>query len=200
MTTPTLRYYLAPRSPWTYLGHQRVRQLAAKYGVPIEPRPFDLAKIFPVSGGLQLAQRPPQRQAYRLIELERWSKFLKLPMNLQPRHFPVEEHNASRMILAADRRCGAEAALDLAGACLAAVWVQERNIDDAATLQALADECGLPGADLWAASGDEEERYAQNTEAALQLGVFGAPWFEYRGESFWGQDRLDFLERAMQSS
>ncbi|MGE4336890.1 MAG: DsbA family protein, partial [Pigmentiphaga sp.] len=71
MTTPTLHYYLAPRSPWTYLGHRRVRELAAKYGVPIELRPFDLAKIFPVSGGLQLAQRPPQRQAYRLIELER---------------------------------------------------------------------------------------------------------------------------------
>ncbi|MCK9513717.1 MAG: 2-hydroxychromene-2-carboxylate isomerase [Pigmentiphaga sp.] len=200
MTTPTLRYYLAPRSPWTYLGHHRVRQLAAKYGVPIELRPFDLGEIFPITGGLQLAQRSPQRQAYRLIEIERWSKFLNLPMSLQPRHFPMEEHNAARMILAALRRFGTEAALDLAGACLKAVWSRELNIADPATLQTLAGECGLPGKELWDASAAEEESYASNTKAALELGVFGAPWYEYRGESFWGQDRLDFLERAMQSA
>jgi hypothetical protein len=56
---------------------------------PVRVRPMDLGKVFPVSGGLPLAKRAPQRQAYRLVELQRFRDHLKLPLNLQPRFFPV---------------------------------------------------------------------------------------------------------------
>ena len=68
----SIDYYLAPQSPWTYLGHARLVQMAAKHGAQVRLKPVDLGKVFPVSGGLPLAQRAPQRQAYRLLELARW--------------------------------------------------------------------------------------------------------------------------------
>ena len=66
-------YYFAPQSPWCYLGHQRFVDLAKKYGVKIDVKPCDLGKVFAISGGLPLAKRAPQRQAYRLVEMQRWS-------------------------------------------------------------------------------------------------------------------------------
>ena len=58
-------YYFAPQSPWTYLGHARFAELAARYGATVRIKPMDLGQVFPVSGGLPLGKRAPQRQAYR---------------------------------------------------------------------------------------------------------------------------------------
>src|SRR5438034_509491 len=106
-------YYFAPQSPWSYLGHQRFVDLAKKYEVKIEAKPFDLGKIFGVSGGLPLAKRAPQRQAYRLVEMQRWSEFLGLPMNLQPTFFQVAADPAAKLIIAAQLANGTDAAMSL---------------------------------------------------------------------------------------
>ena len=92
-------YYFSPQSPWTYLGHQRFLDIARRSGARIRVLPVDLGgKVFPVSGGLPLAKRAPQRQAYRLVELKRFSKWLDAPLNLQPRYFPVSPDDAARLI------------------------------------------------------------------------------------------------------
>ena len=78
-------YFTTPLSPWTYLGHDRFVAIAARHGASVRVLPMDLGKVFPVSGGLPLAKRAPQRQAYRLVELARWRDYLGLPLNLQPR-------------------------------------------------------------------------------------------------------------------
>ena len=85
----TVDYYLAPQSPWTYLGHERFARIAAAAGATARVLPIDLGKVFPVSGGLPLGQRAPQRQAYRLVELARFRAALGLPLNLKPKYFPV---------------------------------------------------------------------------------------------------------------
>ena len=78
-------YYFAPQSPWAYLGHQRFQNILKKSGAAVRVMPFDLGgKVFPISGGLPLGQRAPQRQAYRLTELERFSKWLGAPLHLKP--------------------------------------------------------------------------------------------------------------------
>lgn len=194
----TIHYYMVPASPWTYLGHERLVDIAGRHKARIEVRPFDLAtRVFPVSGGLPLPKRAPQRQAYRLIELERWSKFLGLELNLHPKHFPVDGEDASRLIIVAGQRHGEEAGVRMAGALLRAVWAQERDIADPATLSAIGDECGFDGAALLAARGDAAQDYERYTADALAAGVFGAPWYQYGSQPFWGQDRLDFLDRAL---
>lgn len=195
----TVDYYLAPQSPWAYLGHQRLADIVQRTGATVRVMPIDLGgKVFPISGGLPLGQRAPQRQAYRLVELQRFSQHLKVPLTLKPRYFPVGGDDAARLIIAADLAQGAQAAMKISGAILAACWAQERNMADDKVLTELLGEQDLP-VSLMEASHTQavQERYESCTQAAIDAGVFGAPSYVVDGEIFWGQDRLDFVERAL---
>ena len=192
-------YYYAPVSPWTYLGHARFAAIAQAAGAQVNVLPVDMGgKVFPVSGGLPLARRAPQRQAYRLVELKRFAEHLGLPLNLQPKHFPVAGDAAARLIIAVREREGGEAAMALTGALLRAVWVEERNIGEPAELAATLAALGLPPARLDdAESAAVRERYDADSQRAVDAGVFGAPTYVIDGELFWGQDRLDFVQRRL---
>jgi 2-hydroxychromene-2-carboxylate isomerase len=192
-----IEYYCALISPWTYLGSARLVEIARRYEAEIVVRPVDYSKIFPVSGGLPLAKRAEQRQAYRLVELRRWRDFLGVPLTLKPAFFPAAEGLAARMVVAA-RRQGLDA-LALAHAILRAVWAEERNIAEPATLVALAETAKLNGKALLAAAEDPvvAAEYQSDTDAAIARGIFGAPTYVYHDELFWGQDRLEFLDRAL---
>ncbi len=200
MTRTTVDYYFTPQSPWTYLGHARFAAIARRAGAEVRVRPVDLGAVFPVSGGLPLGKRAPQRQAYRLVEMTRFSRHLDLPINPQPKFFPVAGDDASRLIIAADLHDGTEAAMALCGAIFAAVWVQERNIADPAVLEAIAAECGLDARRAEQSHSQAvQERYDDYTRQAIEARVFGAPSYVVDGEIFWGQDRLDFVERALRA-
>ena len=192
-------YFFAPQSPWAYLGHQRFHNILKKSGAAVRVMPFDLGgKVFPISGGLPLGQRAPQRQAYRLTELERFSKWLGAPLHLKPTFFPVSGDDAAKLIIAVDMAVGADAAMNISGAILSAVWSQQRNIADEKTLAELLHEQHLPAACLEQTySQAVHERYESYTQMAIDAGVFGAPSYVLAGEIFWGQDRLDFVERAL---
>jgi 2-hydroxychromene-2-carboxylate isomerase len=192
-------YFFTPQSPWTYLGHQRFADIAKAAGARINVLPIDLGgKVFPVSGGLPLAQRAPQRQAYRLVELKRFSAHLGLPLTLHPKYFPVGGDAAARLIIAIDLHEGSDAAMALTGAVLRAVWVEEQNIADERALAALLAALGLPAHRLAdAQSAKVQARYEADTQRAIEAGVFGAPSYVINGEVFWGQDRLDFVQRRL---
>jgi 2-hydroxychromene-2-carboxylate isomerase len=197
----TIDYYFTPQSPWTYLGHARFAALAESAGAAVRVRPVDFGAVFPVSGGLPLGKRAPQRQAYRLVELARVSQHLGLPLVQKPKFFPVSGDDAARLIIAVDLNDGVNAALKLSGAIFNAVWAQERNIADPKVLDALVAECGLsPRRGEQAQSQAVQERYESYTQDAIAAGVFGAPSYVLDGEIFWGQDRLDFLERALKTT
>ncbi len=197
--TKKVDYFLAPVSPWTYLGHERFARIVADAGAQVAVKPMDLGKVFPVSGGLPLKDRAPQRQQYRLVELARWRDFLGLPLNIQPRFFPVSGDLAARSIVAADEIAGAGAAMRLAGAFLKACWAEERNIADPETARAICAEQGLDAAAVERLAGEPRiaERCAGYTREAIAAGVFGSPSYVVDGEIFWGQDRLDFLARKL---
>ncbi|MEY2803316.1 MAG: 2-hydroxychromene-2-carboxylate isomerase [Pseudomonadota bacterium] len=195
----TVDYYFAPPSPWTYLGHARLSEILRQRGCQVRVMPVDLGgKVFPISGGLPLGQRAPQRQAYRLVELQRFSQYLNAPLNVKPRYFPVAGDDSSRLIIAVDQLQGTEAAMAITGAVLAACWAQERNIADPKVLAELVAEQKLDPACLERANSQAvQEAYEQYTAQAIAAGVFGAPSYVVDGEIFWGQDRLDFLDRRL---
>ncbi|TEA78886.1 2-hydroxychromene-2-carboxylate isomerase [Allopusillimonas ginsengisoli] len=194
----TITYFFSPQSPWTYFGHDRLVAIAEKHGAVIDPRPCALNQaVFPASGGLPLKQRALQRVKYRLVELERWSNHLRIPLRVNPKHFPVDETLASLMITLAVMREGHEAGVRLTGGMLRAVWAQDRNIADKDTLIAVSKECGLDGASLYADREAAREQFDHYTQDAIERQVFGAPWYIYNQEPFWGQDRLEFLDRAL---
>ncbi len=193
-------YFVAPQSPWTYLGHERIVSLAARHGARLNCKPADFGKIFSVSGGLPLGKRAPQRQAYRLKELARWREATGLPLNIHPKFFPVAGDDAARLIIAARQRHGDAVALTLAGKVLKAVWADELDISDRTQLVQLAKASGA--ADLQAQDCDQaaaQAEYEANTQSAIDLQAFGAPWYQIGDEGFWGQDRLDFVARKLAS-
>lgn len=198
-TRTTIEYFFAPQSPWAYLGHQRLADIAEAAGADIKVLPVDLGgKVFPVSGGLPLAKRAPQRQAHRLVEMKRFADHLQLPMHLQPQYFPVAGDDAARLIIAVDMHDGTQAAMAITAAVLRGVWVQQRNIADAKDLAQMLAELDLPARRLDDARQPAvQARYESDTQRAVDAGVFGAPSYLIDGEIFWGQDRLDFVQRRL---
>ena len=197
--TKQVEYFMSPPSPYAYMGHDRFVAIAKAHDAEVVFKPFDIAKVFSVSGGLPVGQRSAQRQAYRLVELQRWSTHLNKQLNLHPAFFPVPGDPSAKLLIAAQTAHGTDAALTLAGALGLALWAEEKNIADAESLAAIADSCGLPGQQLVATSLTDSvaAAYARNTEEAIAAQVFGVPWFRINGESFWGQDRLEFVEQAL---
>ena len=196
--TKLVDYYFATISPFMYLGHERLAALAARHGATIAVKPINFGEVFPVSGGLPLSKRAPQRQAYRLVELQRWSEYLGIPLNRQPRFFPVNGDRAAYWILAAEESDPAQA-LALTGAVGRAIWKEERDVADESTLADIGRSLGLDAAALSkrAASPEIAGRFKSLTDEAIERKVFGSPTYIYRDELFWGQDRLDFLDRAL---
>lgn len=192
-------YYLSLISPWSYLGHQRLTEMAARYQTPINILPVDFSVIFPSTGGIPLPKRSPERKAYRLQELKRWRDFLNIPLTLEPRHFPVSDKLAAAMVVNL-RQHNSEAALQFAGACLRAVWVEEKDISDRDTLLEIAAEQQLDGEALLCNTDESIQTIANDSTEAVKRGVFGAPSYRLGEQLFWGQDRLDFLQRALESS
>ncbi|HEV7369601.1 2-hydroxychromene-2-carboxylate isomerase [Arenibaculum sp.] len=189
-------YYFTVNSPWTYLGHERFLDIARRSGATVRFRPFDLMKIFPASGGLPLPKRAPQRRAYRLVEMRRWSEHLGVPIVLEPAGLPASDEPAALVMMAA-----MDAGLDagaIAGAVMRAIWVDQRNMGSFEAVHEVAAPFGVD-AGIVASADTPEMRTRRDvlTDEALAAEVFGAPSYVLDGEIFWGQDRLDFLERAL---
>lgn len=192
-------YFASLNSPWTHLGAGRLMASIARHGASLRIFPVDFGTIFPASGGLPLPKRSPLRQAYRLQDLERWRTFLMIPINLKPRFFPAGEALAAHCVIAARETIGDGPAIDLAHRVLKALWEDEANTADPDVLAGLIAAAGLDAQALLARAAEPRwaEQRAADTRAALARGVFGAPTYVVDGEIFWGQDRLDFLDRRL---
>ncbi len=195
--TRKLDYFLTLASPWTYLGHAMLRDIAARHDLAVTLHPLPFAQLFPETGGAVLPKRHPVRQRYRTVELQRWRDRRDLPLTVHPRHFPANVTLADGVVLAS-----LAAGLDpdrFVRACLRALWAEERDIADPATLRALLADAGLPDLLEAAASPATASAYLANRDLALAAGVFGAPSYVLEGEVFWGQDRLELLEATLAS-
>jgi len=192
-------YYASLNSPWTHLGAARIEAMAMASGATLRIYPVDFGAIFAESGGLPLPKRSLQRQHYRLQELARWRDYLGIPINIQPKFFPSSEAQTSSCVIALRETMGDQPAIKLAHAVLKAVWQEERNPADPAVLPDLirgigqdADTVMTLGADpKWAAMRESD------TRAALARNVFGAPSYVIGDDIFWGQDRLEFVQRRL---
>ena len=186
-------YYLSLISPWSYLGHQRLLDIAEYKDIPIFIFPIDYSIVFPSTGGVPLPQRSQQRQDYRMQELRRWKEFLTIPLTLRPKFFPANDELAATMVIALREHDMGEA-IKFAGACLSAVWVEDRDISNRSTLLEIAKEQNIDGDSLLTRFEEMRSIRKLDSENAIQRSVFGAPTYVTDKEVFWGQDRLELLE------
>ena len=127
-----------------------------------------LVDLFSETGGLPLMKRHPVRQRYRMVELQRWRDKRGLKFHLHPANWPFNARLADGVAIAAT-----EAGLDpdrYLCRAFAAVWEDQLNLADPATIAKLADESGLPGKQLVDRSASEEigAAYEQNRQDALE--------------------------------
>ena len=191
-------YYFGTISPFAYLAGDRLEKIAARHGAAITYKPLDILQLFDRTGGVRPANRHPSRMEYRAQELPRWADHLGMTLNLKPVFWPVNMAPSSYAIIAAQQAGGGDLG-GLVQGFLRAVWAEERDISDDAVIRdilgahgfdpALADKGLFIGA----------ETYGRNLEQAVEAGVFGSPFYVVResGQRFWGQDRLDFLDRHL---
>jgi 2-hydroxychromene-2-carboxylate isomerase len=192
-------YYVSLNSPWTHLGAARIEAMAMAHNASLRIYPVDFGAIFAQSGGLPLPKRSPQRQVYRLQELVRWRDHLGIPIVIQPKFFPADEKLTAGCVIAVRETIGEQPAIKLAHRILKALWKEEKNPADPATLAGLITDVGLD-ADKVMKLGEEPrwaERRVADTKAALDRNVFGAPSYVIGEDIFWGQDRLGFVERRL---
>jgi 2-hydroxychromene-2-carboxylate isomerase len=192
-----IEYFFTLSSPWAYLGHAAFIETAKRHGAEITYRPMPVRAVFDETGGLPLPKRHPARQRYRLVELQRWRKRRGLPLNLQPRHFPLDPSLADRFTIAIIAS-GADPDAFMRRA-FHAIWAEERDLGDPVVIVELAKEAGLPADELLKAAESEVsvQRYEANRVDAIAGGVFGAPSYILDGEVFWGQDRVELLDEAL---
>jgi 2-hydroxychromene-2-carboxylate isomerase len=192
-------YYFSLISPYAYLGHDAVQDVARGTGATLVYRPVRIFELFDANGGLPLGQRAPARQRYRLIELQRWRDARGLPLNLQPRHFPTDPGLADRCIIALVEAGEIPAAY--VGSAFRAIWAEDRDIADPEVVGTLLEAQGFDAARIIdAADGQAAQSvYRQNTEAAIAADLPGLPGYVLNGEPFWGQDRVDALRDALLS-
>jgi 2-hydroxychromene-2-carboxylate isomerase len=192
-------YYVSLNSPWTHLGAARIEAMAMANNAGLRVFPVDLGAIFPQSGGLPLPKRAPQRQAYRMMELRRWRDHLNIPIQLEPKFFPADETLSAGCVIALRETAGDQPAVKLAHRVLKALWQEEKNPGDPATLAGLISDVGLDADQVMKLGAEPRwaERRVADTKAALDRGVFGAPGYVIGDEIFWGQDRLGFVERRL---
>jgi 2-hydroxychromene-2-carboxylate isomerase len=195
----TVDYYLTLNSPWTYVGSAPLAEIAKRHGVTVNVKPAKFGPIFEQTGGLPLPKRSPQRRAYRMMELKRWREVRGLPLNLEPRHFPCDDLAATRLVISA--KVQGKDAHKLSVELGRALWEREESLADPATIASAAQRAGLDALSLLAGGPSDAEvdaLHEQYTQEALRAGVFGAPSYVLpSGEIFWGQDRLELLERAL---
>ncbi len=195
----TITYYMTLNSPWSYLGSAKFADMAKQYGHSVDIKPTKYGVVFPQTGGLPLPKRAPARQAYRLQELKRWREVRGLPITIQPKHFPSDETDGTRLLIAA--KVAGHDAHTLATELGRALWEREENLADWDALKAAAARAGLDADAIRKAAPSDAEidkLHDSYTAEALARGVFGAPtYYLESGEFFWGQDRLELLERAL---
>ena len=194
---PQVDYYFTLVSPWTFLGDEAFRKIAADNGASIRHVPVNLGAVFNVTGGLPLAKRSDARKALRMQELKRWRKYRGIDINLEPKFFPASDKLAAGMMIGAQND-GADVG-EFGHAIMRAVWIEERSIADTDTAIDIANSCGLNGQALADAahSPEIEQQWQANTDEAISLNVMGAPFYIIGEHTLWGQDRLMFVEEIL---
>lgn len=190
-------YYLSTFSPNVYLAGMRLEDTAGKHGATIAYKPLDVISLFPKTGGTPPKERHASRQEYRLQDLRRQSKKAGLPINVSPAFWPVNGAPSSYAVISAIHE-GTGNIGQLVHAFARACWAEDRDIADDATIRAILSENGFDPVLADKGMMQAADTYAANLEEAAQRGAFGVPFFITDGdERFWGQDRLDDLDRHL---
>lgn len=195
----TIEFYFDFSSPYAYLASERIEAIAARQGAELRWKPMLLGAIFKVTGGAPLTESIGPKAAYSVHDFARSARFHGVPFQM-PSPFPVGTVAAARAAIWALNERPAQASALVHG-LFRAYFVEGRNIGEPETVIAIGTECGIDPQALAAGLQDPlvKDMLKAQVETAIVRGVFGAPFIFVGDEAFWGNDRLDQLERWLAS-
>ena len=190
-------FYFDFSSPYSYIASEWIEALAARHGRTVAWHAILLGATFQVTEIRSPVSYPLKRE-YSLLDFERSARFAGVPLQM-PEKFPIPTQNAARIFWALHATDPGRAR-DWARHALRALFARGVDLSDTAALRALATEFGLDGSeaqDLW---NEPQWKLALKSanDAAIAIGVFGAPFFVIDGEPFWGNDRRPMIERWLE--
>lgn len=193
---PNIDYYFATISPFTYLAGPEFERIVKKHGATVTYKPLDIMALFARTGGLPPKDRHPNRQEYRQQDMRRRAIVTGLPFTQKPAFWPTNMAPSSYAIIAAQNAGGDVGSL--VNALTRSCWADEKNIAEDDVIRACLEETGFDPSLADSGLLEGADTYARNLEEAVANGVFGAPFFiSDTDERFWGQDRLDDLDRHL---
>lgn len=195
----TIEYFYSAHSAFAYLGSQRLMDVAKAAGRTLVHRPYDLRIGIPGVGSSDTRDRPANHRAYYFgREIDRWAEYRNAPVmeGIPTYHHHNMTLSNCMLIAAQDQALDVDA---LAHRMLEAHWRDDADLDDKATLTAICNDVGIAANPLFEAARAPaiNTAYEANTAEAIERSVFGSPTFFVDGDMFYGQDRLELVERAL---
>lgn len=192
----TVEFYFDLGSPATYLAYTQLPKICEQTDSQLIYIPILLGGVFKATGNASPATVPAKGH-YMFQDLDRYAKRYGVPLKFNPQ-FPINTLMLMRAVTGMQLRHPErfQAFID----CLFhALWVEGRSLDDLATVASVLTQNGFDPNEVLALTADEEVKAAlkDNTEKAVQRGVFGAPSMFVDNQLFFGQDRLDFVLEAL---
>jgi 2-hydroxychromene-2-carboxylate isomerase len=193
MSAP-LDFWFDFASPYGYLASTRIDDIAARHGRTVRWRPILLGAVFKVSG-MKPVMDQPLRGEYLIHDVPRFARLLGAPLTM-PAKVPLNGLAACRAFWWLEPSDPSKAHA-LAKAIYHAHWGEGRDVAAAEQVAEVAAPLGIPAADLIAGVQEPlvKDRLRAETDEAIRRGVFGAPFIQIDGESFWGADRLDQIDQ-----
>jgi 2-hydroxychromene-2-carboxylate isomerase len=194
-----IEYFYAAHSAFAYLGSRRFMAIAKAAGREIRHRPVDLDRVVENSGAGAFAGRSKAHAEYYFgREIIRWGEYREAPVmvGFPTHHF--EDMTLPNCILIAAAEAGTNIDV-LAHAFLEAHWRDDADLTDLDTLTSVAQDAAYDLAPLVEAAHNDAVKtiYEGNTVEAIERSIFGSPTYFVDGDMFYGQDRLELVERTL---
>ncbi len=198
MSKAPVEFYFDFNSPYGYIAAHMIDDLAAKHGRSVDWKPFLLGAVFKVTGAAPLPH-VPMKGDYSRHDFARSARFHKVAYN-PPEDFPFSPTAASRAVYWAKAQDPTRAR-DMGLALFTAALGEGKNISGPDAVVEIATAAGFDGAALATGLQDPaiKEKLMTETNEAIDRNVFGSPYFIVDGEGFWGCDRLDMVDRWLET-
>ena len=192
----TVEFYFDLGSPYSYLAYYRLLQMAEQQEIQIVYKPILLGGVFKATGNRSPIEIPV-KGAYSILDMQRWAEYYQIPMQMNP-HFPMNTLTLMR-ILTGVQLLHLEKFEQVLKLLFDAMFGTPQNLNEPTVLAEVLKPSGFSVEDIMSMVQSDvvKQKLITETEQAIQRGIFGAPTFFVGDEMYWGQDRLHFVEQAL---
>lgn len=192
----SVEFYFDLGSPYSYLAYYRLLQIAEQQEIQIVYKPILLGGVFKATGNRSPIEIPV-KGVYSILDMQRWAEYYQIPMQMNP-HFPMNTLTLMR-ILTGVQLLHLEKFEQVLKLLFDAMFGTPQNLNEPTVLAEVLKPSGFSVEDIMSMVQSDvvKQKLITETEQAIQRGIFGAPTFFVGDEMYWGQDRLHFVEQAL---